>query len=238
MPPLSLRSVDVSSASRICRTERAEPFLFPKCGVAESDVCRDADRALLCSVQQAAWVEESGTGVGADPGPARLVSCDGGMRGARPVANVAGSRGPRRRSGETPRRKKQPRCRSAFAQPRRGRFDPLLATPGKVTRRWTDRARTCPLRPGIYGHGTDDEGPLTPKGRELLKEMERLGIILDVTHLCDESFWDALAHSPDRCRQATTTAGPWPTGTASFPTIRSARSWSEAPSSAWPSTPS
>ena len=48
--------------------------------------------------------------------------------------------------------------------------------------------------PGIYGHGTDDEGPLTPKGRELLKEMERLGIILDVTHLCDESFRDALDH--------------------------------------------
>jgi membrane dipeptidase len=48
--------------------------------------------------------------------------------------------------------------------------------------------------PGIYGHGTDDEGPLTPKGRELLKEMQRLGIILDVTHLCDESFRDALDH--------------------------------------------
>src|ERR1700686_862194 len=46
--------------------------------------------------------------------------------------------------------------------------------------------------PGVYGHGTDDEGELTLKGRELLKEMERLGIILDVTHLCDESFWDAL----------------------------------------------
>ncbi|MGE4003585.1 MAG: dipeptidase, partial [Planctomycetaceae bacterium] len=27
---------------------------------------------------------------------------------------------------------------------------------------------------------------------ELLREMQRLGIILDVTHLCDESFWDAL----------------------------------------------
>jgi membrane dipeptidase len=52
--------------------------------------------------------------------------------------------------------------------------------------------------PGIYGHGTDDEGPLTPKGVELLGEMERLGIILDVTHLCDESFWDALGrfHGP------------------------------------------
>jgi len=48
--------------------------------------------------------------------------------------------------------------------------------------------------PGIYGHGTDDEGPLTPRGRELLKEMERLGIILDATHFCDESFWDALKH--------------------------------------------
>ena len=46
--------------------------------------------------------------------------------------------------------------------------------------------------PGVYGHGTDDEGPLTERGRELLREMERLGIILDVTHLCDESFWDAL----------------------------------------------
>ncbi len=46
--------------------------------------------------------------------------------------------------------------------------------------------------PGIYGHGTDDHGPLTSKGRELLKEMERLGIILDATHLCDESFEDAL----------------------------------------------
>jgi membrane dipeptidase len=47
--------------------------------------------------------------------------------------------------------------------------------------------------PGIYGHGTDDSGPLTAKGRELLKEMDRLGIILDVTHLCDESFADALS---------------------------------------------
>jgi membrane dipeptidase len=46
--------------------------------------------------------------------------------------------------------------------------------------------------PGIYGQGTDASGPLTARGRELLKEMDRLGIILDVTHLCDESFADAL----------------------------------------------
>ena len=30
------------------------------------------------------------------------------------------------------------------------------------------------------------------KGRALLREMERLNIILDATHLCDESFWESL----------------------------------------------
>jgi membrane dipeptidase len=48
--------------------------------------------------------------------------------------------------------------------------------------------------PGTFAHGTNDSGPLPPKGRELLREMQRLGIILDATHLCDESFWDALRH--------------------------------------------
>lgn len=46
--------------------------------------------------------------------------------------------------------------------------------------------------PGRYAHGTDAEGPLPALGKELLREMKQLGIILDVTHLCDECFWDAL----------------------------------------------
>jgi membrane dipeptidase len=46
--------------------------------------------------------------------------------------------------------------------------------------------------PGIYAYGTDSEGGIGNKGRELLKKMERLNIILDATHLCDESFWEAL----------------------------------------------
>ena len=29
-------------------------------------------------------------------------------------------------------------------------------------------------------------------GKALLKEMERLNIILDATHLCDDAFWDAM----------------------------------------------
>ncbi len=46
--------------------------------------------------------------------------------------------------------------------------------------------------PGVYANGTDATGGFNAKGRELLKEMERLGIILDVTHLCDDCFWEAL----------------------------------------------
>ena len=48
--------------------------------------------------------------------------------------------------------------------------------------------------PGTYAQGTDASGGLGHEGRKLLTEMERLGIILDVTHLCDESFWEALNH--------------------------------------------
>ena len=46
--------------------------------------------------------------------------------------------------------------------------------------------------PGVYANGTDASSGFNAKGRELLKEMERLGIILDVTHLCDDCFWEAL----------------------------------------------
>ncbi|GAB2771153.1 membrane dipeptidase [Rhabdobacter roseus] len=47
--------------------------------------------------------------------------------------------------------------------------------------------------PGIYAHGTDSDQPLNDRGRELLREMEKLNIILDATHLCDSAFWDAMA---------------------------------------------
>jgi membrane dipeptidase len=46
--------------------------------------------------------------------------------------------------------------------------------------------------PGVYANGTDATGGFNAKGRQLLKEMERLGIILDMTHLCDDCFWEAL----------------------------------------------
>lgn len=46
--------------------------------------------------------------------------------------------------------------------------------------------------PGRYAQGTDATGGLGPTGKELLKKMEQLNIILDATHLCDDSFWEAL----------------------------------------------
>jgi membrane dipeptidase len=45
---------------------------------------------------------------------------------------------------------------------------------------------------GIYAHGTDSSGGIGVKGWQLLKEMDELGIILDATHLSDESFREAL----------------------------------------------
>jgi membrane dipeptidase len=46
--------------------------------------------------------------------------------------------------------------------------------------------------PGRYSPGTGASGGLTPAGRDLVREMKRLGITLDVTHLTDEAFWEAL----------------------------------------------
>ncbi|HKY52709.1 MAG TPA: membrane dipeptidase [Anaerolineales bacterium] len=48
--------------------------------------------------------------------------------------------------------------------------------------------------PGRYAGGTSTELGLTEDGVDLLHEMEQLGIILDLTHLSDEAFWQALDH--------------------------------------------
>jgi membrane dipeptidase len=46
--------------------------------------------------------------------------------------------------------------------------------------------------PGRYAPGTKMEGPITPLGIELLKEMSSLNLILDVTHLTDEGFYQVM----------------------------------------------
>jgi membrane dipeptidase len=46
--------------------------------------------------------------------------------------------------------------------------------------------------PGRYAHGTNANSKLNEQGKALIKEMDSLNMILDVTHLCDEAFWEAL----------------------------------------------
>lgn len=53
------------------------------------------------------------------------------------------------------------------------------------------------LGPAHYGEnpycfGTGSEGGLKADGPALLKEMDKAGMLLDATHLADQSFWEAL----------------------------------------------
>lgn len=78
--------------------------------------------------------------------------------------------------------------------------DPILE-PSQAELWWKRGLRVVePVHYGIsyYAHGTGARGGLTDKGWELLTAMESVGIILDVTHLADESFWQALEiyHGP------------------------------------------
>lgn len=58
-------------------------------------------------------------------------------------------------------------------------------------------------RPNLFGHGvpfayprSPDTGPgLTPAGRDLVRECNRLGILLDLAHLNERGFWDVAAFS-------------------------------------------
>jgi membrane dipeptidase len=66
---------------------------------------------------------------------------------------------------------------------------------GHLDRSWKHGLRAlgpAHYGPGIYANGTDASGGFNTKGRELLREMDRLGMILDVSHLSDECFIEAL----------------------------------------------
>jgi len=70
-----------------------------------------------------------------------------------------------------------------------------LLTPAHLERAYAQGLRAigpAHYGPGVYAMGTDATGGFPPRGRELLAEIERLGLILDVTHLSDDCFWEAL----------------------------------------------
>lgn len=72
--------------------------------------------------------------------------------------------------------------------------DPIL-NPDHVQAWWELGLRAVgPVhyRRSQYAYGTGTDGPLSPRGVELLKAFMRTGMILDVTHLSDQSFFQAL----------------------------------------------
>ena len=72
--------------------------------------------------------------------------------------------------------------------------DPILS-PEAVSEWWEGGVRVVSLThygPTRYAWGTGTKGGLTELGPPLLREMDKLGIILDLTHISDESFWDAV----------------------------------------------
>jgi membrane dipeptidase len=46
--------------------------------------------------------------------------------------------------------------------------------------------------PTRYSGGTGAPGPLTPEGRQLMRELDRSRLALDISHIAEASFWDAL----------------------------------------------
>ena len=72
--------------------------------------------------------------------------------------------------------------------------DPITE-PAEVEEWWKKGLRVASLVHygiGRYAHGTGTEGGLLPAGEDLLEAFEEVGMILDLTHLSEESFWEAL----------------------------------------------
>ena len=72
---------------------------------------------------------------------------------------------------------------------------PSILAPGQIEEWYNAGLRIlgpAHYGPGPYCFGTGSEGGLKDGGAELLKEMDRVGMLLDVTHLADQSFWEAL----------------------------------------------
>jgi membrane dipeptidase len=72
--------------------------------------------------------------------------------------------------------------------------DPIVE-PRQAEWWWEQGLRTACLAhygPSAYAMGTGGDGPLTPRGRELLREFDRLGMILDLVHTADTALEQAL----------------------------------------------
>lgn len=72
--------------------------------------------------------------------------------------------------------------------------DPIV-DPAQVDWWWQQGLRCVGLAhygPGPYATGTGFEGPITAAGRALLKEFQRVGMVVDLTHTAEPGFFEVL----------------------------------------------
>ena len=72
--------------------------------------------------------------------------------------------------------------------------DPIV-WPEQAEAWWNDGLRVVgPAHYGVsrYAHGTGTEGGFSADGFRLLEQMEALGMILDLSHLSEPAFWEAM----------------------------------------------
>ena len=72
--------------------------------------------------------------------------------------------------------------------------DPIVS-PEQVPEWWDQGLRVvslCHYGVSTYSHGTGAPGGLTPRAPALLQALEEAGMILDVSHLAEQAFWEAL----------------------------------------------
>jgi membrane dipeptidase len=72
--------------------------------------------------------------------------------------------------------------------------DPIIAPP-QLDDWWADGLRVVSLTHygvSTYAHGTGTPGGLRPQAADLLRRMQARGMLLDLTHLADDSFWEAV----------------------------------------------
>ena len=72
--------------------------------------------------------------------------------------------------------------------------DPI-AEPSHTDKWWREGVRVASIvhyGSGRYESGTGTDGPVTPEGKDLLSRFEKVGVILDVTHLSNQSLAETL----------------------------------------------
>ena len=70
-----------------------------------------------------------------------------------------------------------------------------IVGPEQVPEWWDEGLRVvslCHYGVSSYAHGTQAPGGLTARGRPMLEALEAAGMILDVSHLAEQAFWEAM----------------------------------------------